>query len=149
MAPRSLVLSLAGLVFRAADSQDAVDAQLWAGANITAHHRDEAVLHGMEYLYGRGMQDDANFFTYGFDYLLCLQAVAHRALNPVLKQRALDVGRALGKKWKREFTTVPEDAEPPQVQRLLFGLFALEKLGLHFPMLKARVRPDRTAAPCD
>ena len=70
---------------------------LWEGTNLTVHARDEAVLHGVEYLYARGMQDDINFFTYGFDYLLCLQAVSHRALSPVLQQRAQDVGRALGR----------------------------------------------------
>ena len=132
------------LTARAADA-DAAAAEppsppLWPGANATAHARDEALLHGVEYLYGRGMQDDANFFTYGFDYLLCLQGVSHRALNPVVAQRALDIGRALGRKWKREFTQVPEDAQPHQVQRLLFGLFALERLGMHFPMLKNELR---------
>lgn len=129
---------------RASDAADgSVDPPslpLWPGANATAHARDEALLHGVEYLYGRGMQDDANFFTYGFDYLLCLQGVSHRALSPVVSQRALDVGRALGRKWKREFTEVPEDAQPHQVQRLLFGLFALERLGMHFPMLKNELR---------
>ena len=122
------------------ESAGDVSPPIWAGANFTVHARDEALLHGIEYLYSRGMQDEANFFTYGFDYLLCLQAVSHRALSPVLQQRALDVGRALGRKWKREFTEVPEDAQPQQVQRLLFGLFALERLGMPFPMLKNELR---------
>ena len=46
-------------------------------------------------------------------------------------------GWSVAGKWKRKFTEVPEDAQPYQVQRLLFGLFALERLGLHFATLKA------------
>ena len=125
-----------------AQSDDAPpDVPLWPGATATVRARDEAVLRGVEFVYALGMgRDDANFFAYGHDFLLCLHGVAHRAVGPVVRQRALDVAKALGRKWKREHTEVHEDATTAHAQRLLFGTFALDRLGMHFATLKAELR---------
>ena len=125
-----------------AQSDDAPpDVPLWPGATATVRARDEAVLRGVEFVYALGMgRDDANFFAYGHDFLLCLHGVAHRAVGPVVHQRALDVAKALGRKWKREHTEVHEDATTAHAQRLLFGTFALDRLGMHFATLKAELR---------
>ena len=66
--------------------------------------------------------------------------MAHRAVGPVVRQRALDVAKALGRKWKREHTEVHEDATTAHAQRLLFGTLALDRLGMHFATLKAELR---------
>ena len=58
----------------------------------------------------------------------------------MVRQRALDVAKALGRKWKREHTEVHEDATDAHAQRLLFGTFALDRLGMHFATLKAELR---------
>ena len=101
-----------------------------------ARSAEEAVLHAVENLYALGMQDDTTFFAYGFDILLCLETIAGRSADTVTRRRTLDAARALGRKWKREYTDVPEEADAAQLQRLLFGLFALERLGMHHQTLK-------------
>ena len=134
-----LLLSVATALAQSDDAPP--DVPLWPGATATVRARDEAVLRGVEFVYALGMgRDDANFFAYGHDFLLCLHGVAHRAVGPVVRQRALDVAKALGRKWKREHTEVHEDATTAHAQRLLFGTFALDRLGMHFATLKAELR---------
>eukprot|EP00298_Acanthocystis_sp_HF-20_P028445 c7185_g1_i1.p1 GENE.c7185_g1_i1~~c7185_g1_i1.p1 ORF type:complete len:402 (-),score=170.10 c7185_g1_i1:147-1352(-) len=103
-------------------------------------HVDESILKGLEYIYQQALLDDEHFAKYGHDYLMCLEGVTSRTTNPLISHRTEDIGRALSRKWKKLFSEVPEDVNARELSHLMFGIFALERIGFPFRTLKNELR---------
>lgn len=105
--------------------------------------RKQAIDRGLDFIYQTACKP-ACFEDYGFDFLGCFHGIASTSKDQKLRKKALDLGRELALKWRRQNAKVPRKPQPDDITNLVFGSYAAHSLGLPDDQLKQELRKAAT-----
>jgi hypothetical protein len=83
--------------------------------------------------------DEANVTNYGADLLWCFYSISHTSRDPKLGESAARMGRELAVRWRKSHQHVPADATAHDIDLLVSGAYAADRLGFPDPRLKAEL----------
>jgi hypothetical protein len=97
---------------------------------------DRAILHGVQFIYETACEPQ-NFELYGFDYLFSFYWICSTSKDCALRTLARKWGRDCARRWRRQFASVPPDADPEVITQMVFGGLSADRLGVRSPGFKA------------
>ena len=112
---------------------------LWPGSRFTRADRARALDRGLAFIY-RSAADAANFERFGSDYLWCFYEISSTSADPHLSAEAGAMGRERAIQWRKRHRHVASSASADEVAEVLFGAYAVEKLGFADDALKQEIR---------
>jgi hypothetical protein len=136
---RAVLLAAPALLLPGETFAAAADRPLWPGARYTVGERARAIRHGMRFIEGSA-RVEKNFAENADDYLWCFYSIAATAADPALRRQAWRMGVERATQWRRDHREVPADAQADDVVALVSGSYAADRLGVHDPAIKDKLR---------
>jgi len=110
--------------------------------------RRQAIRRGMDFIY-RLARKRKNFAEYGSDLLSCFHFISLTSKDADLRRLAREMGRERAIRWRKNYPTLPPDADADTLIDLLYGTLAASGLGVPGEGLDRQIRlsaGDFTAA---